>query len=235
MKATFRLSSAALLVALVTVCDGAEAPQTQIIDRGPHHRTWAWTSIEMSPDGIATERKNSFVELSCGMHRWNQAEGNWTESQEVIELFQDGAVARQSAYQVIWAPNLNSAGAIDVEIDGQRLRSHILGLAVYDTATQSSTLLAEPKDSIGELHNNNLIVYRDAFSGVLADVHYVYRKHGLAQDVLIRENITLPAGFNPETTRLEVWTEFIDAPVPRKDPSVRGGMADETLVFGSMC
>ena len=40
----------------------------------------------------------------------------------------------------------------------------MLGVAVYDRATGKSELIAQVKDSIGELHPPNVIIYPDAFS-----------------------------------------------------------------------
>jgi hypothetical protein len=104
---------------------------------------------------------------------------------------------------------------------------------VFDPATGNSELLAEIKDSIGELHPPNQIFYRDAFDGILADLRYSYRKGGFVQDVVIRERVSLPAGYGPDS-RLEVWTEFLEAPVPVKRERMRAGMADEGLDFGTM-
>jgi hypothetical protein len=50
--------------------------------------------------------------------------------------YASGAIARQGQHQVIFANNLNSAGAIDqMTPDAKRLRSNILGLAYYDRAS----------------------------------------------------------------------------------------------------
>jgi len=209
------------------------ATESKVIDKGPHHRTWENTVTEMLPSGRQAQRTTSFVELASGMHYLK--DGAYHESSDEIELFQDGAVARQGAHQIIFSPNFNTAGVIDLLTpDGKRLHSHILGLGVYDTATGRSTLIAEPHDSIGELHPPNEIVYRRAFDGVAADVLYRNTKASFAQDVVILEQIQLPEGFDPETTRLEVWTEFLEAPTVSKDTDTRYGATDENLDFGAM-
>ncbi len=204
-----------------------------VVERGLHHRVWQKETIRQLPNGRAVTNRSAVVELESGMHF--QKDGQWKESTEEIELFQGGAVARNGPHQVIFAPNFNTAGVIDMQSpDGQRFRSHVLGLGVYDPATGRSELIAEVKDSIGELSPPNEIYYRNAFDGVLADMRYVYRKGGFEQDVIVRESVELPPGYDPATTRLEVWTEFIEAPAPRKIPHLRKQNQDETLDFGTM-
>src|SRR5207247_8463418 len=90
---------------------------------------------------------------------------------------------------------------------------------------------------------------RDAFNGpFIADVLYTYTRSGFEQEVVIRQMPLSPAdyGLDPDTTRLELWTEFLEAPAPIKtttvlkaqlDPVVRQAMVDpdltdDTLDFG---
>jgi hypothetical protein len=193
------------------------------------------------------------VEVGSGLN-YLKENGQWLPSREVIEIFQDGAVARQGQHQVIWAPNLNTAGCVDLLMsDGRRLRSHVLGLAYTDSATGHSELIAEPKDCIGAIAGSgpNQVIYSDAFSGpVHGDVVYLYSVGGLEQFVILKDNPPSPAEYqcNPETTFLEVWTEFIEAPEPTRrssvlraeqDPIKRGQMfepdlTDDSLDFGPM-
>jgi hypothetical protein len=190
----------------------------------------------------------SYVELASGLHYWK--DGEWVESKEEIELFQGGAVARNGQHQVIFAPNINSAGAIDLlTADGKRLRSHVLGLAYTDAATGQAVMIAEIKDSIGQLTAPNQITYPDTFTDFKADLRYTYTRGGFEQDVILLENPPSPLdyGLNPDTTRLEVYTEFLAPPAPGKATRVlkaaaknlRGKMVepdliDEILDFGLM-
>lgn len=225
---------AALLGPGAVRSSGAEPPPPAIVERGPHHRVWEASNIRALSNGRSITNRSSFTELETGLHYQNQ-QGAWVESKAEIELFQDGAVARQGQHQVIFAPNLNTVGAIDVLTpDGRRLRSHLLGLGLYDSATGNSTLIAALKDSVGELHPPNVVLYRDAFEGAAADVRYTYQKGGFVQDVIVLEKIALPQGFDQASTRLEVWTEFVNAPAPIKQEQARTGMTDESLDFGTM-
>jgi hypothetical protein len=230
MKHSLLLAAAFLPLSL-----HAQSPDTpaQVVERGPHHRVWQRVERQSLPDGRTIERVRSFTELGNGLHYLK--DGQWVESKEVFELFQDGAIARQGPHQVILAPNLNSPAAMDVlAADGQRYQSVILGIGLFDSATGAAELIAETKDSIGLLVANNEVVYQDAFDGIAADVRYTYRKSGIEQDVIIRQGFTLPAQFNAETTRLEVWTEFSLAPIPQRTATVRSGMETERIEFGDL-
>ena len=91
---------------------------------------WARTVYETGPGGKVFAEKHSYTELGTGLC-YKDANGNWTDSKEVIEAWPQGAIARQGPYQVIFANNLNSTGAIDQQTpDGKRLRSNILGLSL---------------------------------------------------------------------------------------------------------
>ena len=161
-------------------------------------------------------------------------------------------MARQGQHQVIFAANLNTVGALDlVGPDGRRFRSHVLGLAFTDAASGQSVLIAEVKDCQGAVLPPNQVFYLDAFAGdCRADVRYTYTLGGFEQDIILQEAPPSPAewGLDPETTRLEVWTEFVEAPEPaiqqvvlrfETDPVKRQTMAepdliDEHLDFGVM-
>ncbi len=206
--------------------------QPVVVQRGPHHRVWQKVDHFQAPNGRVQYRTNSYVELATGMH--HLVGDQWVESKEEIELFQDGAIARQGQHQVIFAPNLNTAGAIDLlSADGKRFRSTVLGLCLYDTASGRSLLLAEVKDSIGAVRANQ-VIYRDAFTDAKADLRYTYTRRGFEQDVILRERFALPEGFDPATTRLEIWTEFLEPPSPVITPRLTQTVADETLDFGAM-
>ena len=194
-----------------------------ILERGPHHRVVAHSrpTSDGSRDPAAAEQ--SYVELATGMHYWEN--GRWLESQEVIEASPQGATARRGPHKVAFAANLNSSWAIDFKTaDGKRFRSHVLGLAYTDASTGKSVLIAEVKDSIGQIAgaNQNQVLYQDAFTDFAGDVRYTYTRAGFEQDIILRQRPPSPEayGLDPETTRLEVFTEFLEPPVPRRAPRV---------------
>ena len=221
-----------------------------VTERGPHHRVWQRENVRIFPNGRALTNRSVVVELESGMHYVK--EGQWVESKEEIEIFNGAAVARQGQHQVIFAANFNSSGAIDLQApDGKRFRSHVLGLVYTDYASGKSVMIAQTKDANGQVVPPNQVIYEDAFDGeFLADARYSYTKSGFEQDIILRTTPPSPAewGLNPETTRLEVFTEFIEAPEAtvtavtvkhEADPAVRQAMKepdliDQRLDFGGM-
>jgi hypothetical protein len=143
--------------------------------------------------------------------------GVWSPASEQIEGFPGGAVARQGQHSVIFANNLATVGAIDMQAaDGKEFRSHILGLSYRDTSTGSNVWVAEIKDCQGVISGTNTVLYPDAFTDVKASVRYTYTIAGLEQDILLEEAPPTPESFGLDsaTTVLEVVTESINPPQP---------------------
>jgi len=210
----------------------------RVMDREANERVWQRETYEKAPDGKIITRIHKYTELATGLH-YKNAKGEWVESKEEIETFAGGAIARQGQYQVIFANNLNSAGAIDMQTsDGKRLRSNILGLMYHDSASGDAVLIAQLQDSQGELISSNQVLYSDAFEGVKADVRYTYKKGSFEQDVILREQPPTPEayGLNPATTELEVMTEFINPPQEtiKDQRNKAGNLLDETC-RGVLC
>jgi hypothetical protein len=190
--------------------------------------------------GQMSYRTNAYTELATGMHY--QENGIWSETREIIEPVSGGAMARYGPHKAIFAENLNSAGAIDLETpDGKRLRSHVLGLAYFDTASGGIVLIAAVRDSLGQVVGSNQVVYADAFTDLSADVRYTYSRAGFEQDIILRMQPPSPKeyGLDPTTTHLQVLTEFLDPPLSGKHPQTvtrpsGESFVDETLDFGAM-
>ncbi len=117
----------------------------------------------------------------------------------------------------------------------KELQSHVVGLGYYDASSGKSVLIAQTKDSQGQLLNNNQVIYTNAFTGLKADVVYTYARASFEQDIVLRTQPPSPQqfGFNAATTKLEVFTEFVNPPQPVKtDMALSDGTVDETLDFG---
>jgi hypothetical protein len=212
-----------------------------VVSRDANSRVWERTVYELGPSGQAIPSKHRYVELATGLNFWDSTAKQWQESQELIEMFPGGAIARQGQHQVIFANNLATVGAIDMQTpDGKRLRSHILGLSYFDTASGQSVLIAEVKDSIGQLITPNQVLYEDAFTDFKADVHYTYTKTSFEQDIVLRERPPLPEayGLNSASTVLQVLTEFVAPPQPiiheNQIQMPMGARRDQTMDFGMM-
>lgn len=115
-----------------------------------------------------------------------------------------------------FSPNLNVETVFDIQTSGgERLRGGVRAIQATNLATGKSVTLATVKDRApGELMPPNLVVYRDAFDGLAADVVLDWRHNYFAHDVVIRERPELPKGFDPLTTRLEIVTEIVESPQP---------------------
>ncbi len=82
-----------------------------------------------------------------------------------------------------------------------------------------------------------MLVYSNAFNGLTADLEFTYRRSGMSQDIVIRQQPLPPSayGLNPASTRLQVLTEFYNAPAPVKTTVTNNGLADDrNLNFGDM-
>ena len=210
----------------------------RVVGRGANQRVWQHETYEKIPSGQIVPHIHKYTELATGMHHTG-ANGKWVESKEEIEAFAGGAIARQGQYQVVFANNLNSAGAIDLQTpDQKRLRSNILGLMYHDTASDNAVLIAQIQDSTGQLIAPNQVLYPNAFQGVNADVRYTYKKGSFEQDVILHEQLPSPTtyGMNPATTEVEVMTEFISPPAEhiatRKNS--KGAGVNQTVSWGAM-
>ncbi len=213
-----------------------ESPPT-IVERGANHRVWARVVLETNRLGEIIARTNSYTELETGMHYLEI--GQWKESSAEIQITATGAIGENAQHKVTFDGNINSAEAVRlVTPDGKQLKSHILGLGYFDTASGESVFIAELKDSQGQLlPSKNKIIYQDAFTDFKADVLYTFTKSGLEQDIIIREQPPSPSewGLDPTTTHLQVLTEFLDPPEPAKEQVVvdgQAGLTDEKLDFG---
>ncbi len=213
----------------------------QVIERGPNHRVVQNVYSITNRLGKVVTRTNTWTELETGMH-YMDANRKWQESKSEIRVRPNGtAVADTAGHKAIFAPNLNTRNALTLKLPGGAdLKSHVLGIAFYDFRKEQSVLIAELKDSVGTVVGDNQVIYADAFTDVKADVRYTYTKDGLEQDIILRERPPLPEsfGFDPRSTRMEVWTEFVDAPESKTEQSTRKGWiratVDKAIDFGTM-
>ncbi len=208
-----------------------------VVSRGPNHRIWQKViSVTNTALGRVWLQTNSYTELASGMHYWNGT--NWAESQALIAITTNGAAATQGRHAVAFLSNPNTTNAVDLTMpDGTHLRSHVLGLSYYDTATGSNAMIATVKDSTGAVSGSNQVIYADTFTDYKADIHYTYTRAGFEQDIILRESLDSPTNYNlsPATTRLQIWTEFLNPPTPAVRTNFVGGQpVTQTLQFNSM-
>jgi RHS repeat-associated protein len=198
-----------------------------VVDKGAHYRTWRRVVLEQQPDGTTTERESVYTELGTGLNAFR--DGSWVPAEEVLTIGADAVLGDRGQHFVRLPLNINTLGGIEFSKDDKRFRSHVLGLAFTDAATGQSVLIAELQDSKAEQFTKNSIIYRSAFRGPFqADLRYTYTLAGLEQDVIIRESLPAPSdyGLPPESTRLEIFSEFIESPQPAKQFAVISAEGD---------
>lgn len=187
-----------------------------------------------------------YWQLETGLN-YRDENGEWQAAEERFEIVPGAAIAWRGRHRVSLAAELNTQGAVQFRLPGgELLRSHVFGLAYFNTATGEAVLVAQVKDAQAWVVEPNQVLYPDAFTGVQADVRYTYTKSFFEQDIILRQAPPPPAelGWNPADVRLEVWTEFVEAPVPLKtahhlnlEASTQEGawpLIDETLDFRTM-
>jgi hypothetical protein len=210
----------------------------------------------------AADGRGEITVVANGLN-YQDAAGNWIESQPVILEYPSAVICTGATYRVILAANLNTHGSVDLElpVDPQtgtrgRMISHPLGIAFYDPETGDSVLLARLQDCAPELVSNK-VVYPDAFAGpngIEGAITYTYGVGHFHQDVILtaRPKVT-PADFGMGVhTRLEVLTEFVEMPAPvttektlrtatnsasgaqAVPAAARPALVDQTLDYGTM-
>jgi len=213
-----------------------------IVAQDANSRVWARTNYELLPSGESVPHVQRYEETATGLNFKNPDTGQWEASSEQIEQVPGGATAQHGQHKVIFADDLATLGAIDMETpDGQKVQSHLLGLSYLDTASGQSVMIAEVTNCIGQLVGSNQVWYEGAFSGLKASVRYTYTREGFEQDVILEERPQAPEayGLNSSSTVLQALTEFVSYPTPVLStnsnlPQAGLQIPDETLSFGAM-
>ena len=207
------------------------------VQRGPHSKVWQMATLQTNASGIVRTNFESYTEVATGLCYLQN--GQYMDSVEEIDSAPEGAQATQGRYQVHWMANANTpTGAVSLTTpDGKQLHSTVYGLAYTDTSSGSNVMLAQLQDCTGVIVDPNVVLYTNAFSNLTADIRYTYRKAGMSQDIILKQQPPSPAdyGFNPATTRLQVVTEFFNAPEPSRTTITNSQGADNrSLNFGNM-
>jgi hypothetical protein len=193
------------------------SPVNYIIgQKGANSRVWQKVIQTQDSQGNVTYQTNqAYVELATGLN--HLVNGKWVASSEQIEISPDGssASATNGQHQVYFPGNIYNGQIKLVTPDGQTLRSQPIGLGYFD-GTESVLLVVTTNSTGAILPSGNQVIYTNAFSGLNGDLLYTYTKSGFSQDVVLREQPPDPAslGLNPQTTRIQVLTEFFNPPQP---------------------
>jgi hypothetical protein len=220
MRANSRLSRIASLTLLLLLGKAAvcgQQPQMGLPtagQRGPHDQAMSYTITNREADGTERVETHSYVQVETGLNYWNGKE--WAEADPRFELARGYGILRKTQHRAVIAPNTsNPNGLVDLELPhGGRLVMDTAGIALTDG--ERSIWIGEIQESAGELISPRELLFRNAFSGISADILVKSSRGGIECDVIFREQIT-PAfleacGMNPRTARLEVWHEVLQSP-----------------------
>lgn len=212
----------------------------EIVERGQDYTTFR-KKIPLTGDlGHLAFQRQQYTLLENNLNYLDN--GVWKPSQDIIETCEDGAVARYGPDKAIFSSDLNSAAVFDIRTSsGHRLQGGVRAIQLTDFARGTRFVLALVKATVpGELLPPNQLLFKDAFRGLTADVVYVWKHNSFSQNIIVREQPRLPDGMDPETTRLEVLTEFLEPPEPTiQEQLVPVGahlsLVDDVVIgFGSM-
>lgn len=131
-----------------------------------------------------------------------------------IRLTKEGAAADFGRLKVYFDSNPAAARPVRITTPvGRHLSCRATFLSAYNTATDDCLLLATVTNTVGLVVSPTQVLYTNAFDKIKAHLRYDYDPSGisLVQDVILLESPLLPESFKPETTRLEVWTEWFDS------------------------
>jgi hypothetical protein len=135
-----------------------------------------------------------------------------SEPVEVIRPVPGGGFAEYGLLKVFFPLDARGEDALTITTpDGRILKCRATFLAAHNLQTDERWLIAEVTNRIGLIAGKDQVIYTNAFDTITADIRFRYTKYSLEQDILFHENPTLPKGFSPETTRLEVWSEWFDS------------------------
>lgn len=195
-----------------------------VAERGTFWRTWTRTRQLTDPlTQEIFENVDTYTELENGAC-YRDETGQWRDSEDLIELTATGAAAVHGPTKAVFATRLDTPGAITLVTEsGEVFQSHPLGLYYRDLATGKVAPIATLQPTIGLLVPPNMVVYTNALAGLQASFVYVYAHNGFDQTLVMEEAPPAPdllAGFNPATTRMELWTALDSWPTPQEDRAV---------------
>jgi hypothetical protein len=163
-----------------------------VVKQDANSRVWAHTTYELTPSGQLIPHEHHYTELATGM---NYQQGNhWVESKAEIELLPTGgAGALHGQHQVYFPADIYNGVLEIVTADGKHLKSRPLAISYFDG--NNSVLIAEIKNSVGQLVSSNQVIYTNAFTDFDADLLCTYRRSGFECDLVFRSQPPVPEAF----------------------------------------
>lgn len=215
----------------------------QVTSRDQNSTTHEFFESVTNTQGQVQIKPHRVIKLASGLN-YQDSDGQWKESVPEIQLAKDGsACATRGAHTLRLSPNLNTEGAIVLTTSKRTYKSHILGLYYFDPLSGKSVRISGLRDSVGEIHPPNQVVWRSAFESVAADIRVTYDIAGIELDMILSELPPAPSAFglSPQS-RIELWHEFIcDTTTPNRTTVTAKTyshpelpLTDEILDFGDL-
>lgn len=203
-----------------SLVESVKTGPTEVVERELNANRIQYVEELLLKDGTTQFRTNQYTQLEDGLN-YADENGVLTPANDTLEIVDGAAVGLQAQLKVRLAGNIAEPGSLQVTLpSGALLASHVYGLAYVDSATGESVLLATVRNTEGILVGQNQVHYLEAFDGeeCQADLRYTFTKASIEQDVVFRQSPRPPEdfGLSSASTRLEVWTEFIEAPEPSR-------------------
>ncbi len=112
----------------------AQQNEPQIVERTIDSATYQRVVLLTNGTGDVTTKTNLLTVLDHGLHYLQ--DGEFKESQDLVESFPDGAIARHGAYQTIFSPELNVPSVFDMHgPDAKRIQGGVRALFLTDAAS----------------------------------------------------------------------------------------------------
>jgi hypothetical protein len=166
-------------------------------------------------------KTSSYHVVSPGLNVRDPAMGDWRPATVSVRELAGSVVAENGWMRATLAANPHQQGAFVVETSGgTRVRGHALGLALHDVVSGRTLMIGSTKDTTAVIEDGERVVYADAFEGLAADLVYRVTLGSVEQDVVIRQELPDPSqvGLAPDTTVVQVMTEFLDGAAPEVIP-----------------
>ena len=211
-----------------------------IIERNRDSAVFRNLAETIDASGSKSLKTNEYTLLDNGLHY--QDNGEWKVSEDVIEAFPTGAVARKGPHKTIFSNELNTKAAFDTQTDdGERIQGGVRAILLTDTQSGQSLSVGTVKQSVkGTILPPNTVIWADAFDGIKADVAIIWKHNLFRYNVLLREQPEIPKEWNPDAVVLQVVTEFYVDAEPHIQKVTRSGedkwMGDDHAViqFGAI-
>ena len=219
---------------------GQVGSNCSIVGWDVNSRTWQYIQCSTnSTTGEVSTKLQTFQELGNGIC-YQTAEGQWLDSQDLIELTATGARAIHGPLTAQFSGDIATSGAITVtprvsNLPGSTpIRWSPIGLFYFDPASNQTIEIASVQSSQGALYPPNVIVYTNLLNGLKADLMLVWTKAGCDESLILKEAPPPPSAYGLSgSARLQYWSA-VDCPDPLEDKPVTlaSGLTDHILIFG---